>query len=103
MLLEAPARECGEDIIDLFCLPVKRNGRVDCAVFGDKTPCGLARTLLRLFDEETGNVDEDDDAACRVGQRIIQTIEIRERGIRRPAGIARAVKALLDTAMARQG
>ena len=103
MFLNAPAEQCGKDIIALFDLPVKRNGRVDCDLFGDKTPCGLARTLLRLLDEESGNVDNDDDAACRVGERIIQTIEIRERGIRRPAGVARAVKGLIDTAMATQG
>jgi hypothetical protein len=50
------AAKIGKDLIELFGLRVKANGRVDTAI-GDKTPAGLARTVKRVFDETIDKVD----------------------------------------------
>jgi hypothetical protein len=44
------AEQIGNKLIDLLDLPVKENGRVDTSG-GDKTPVGLAKTILRVIEE----------------------------------------------------
>jgi|TARA_Y100000034_G_scaffold129767_1_gene186855 hypothetical protein len=41
----------GKRLIAMLGLRVKTNGRVDTSI-GDKTPAGLARTLLRFLDPD---------------------------------------------------
>ena len=50
---DAIAANLGQDLILLLNLKVNQHGRVDTYI-GDKTPCGLARTVLRLFNEASG-------------------------------------------------
>lgn len=47
-MTEAQRTEQGKQIIKLLGLRVKQNGRVDTE-WGDKTPLGLALTLLRIL------------------------------------------------------
>lgn len=42
----------GNEIIKLLSLKLKENGRVDTNIeFGDKTPLGLGKTVIRLLEE----------------------------------------------------
>ena len=49
-MTEAKLTEIGNAYIDLVGLKLKPNGRVDTS-WGDKTPQGLALTVMRITDE----------------------------------------------------
>lgn len=49
-LTEEQEKKIGEEIIELLDLKIKKNGRVNTS-FGDKTPLGLGRVILRIIEE----------------------------------------------------
>lgn len=63
----------GEQVIDALQLKPKKNGRVDMK-FGDKTPEGLGRTIIRMVKETAGDKDAQGAASNTAARQFVELV-----------------------------